>query len=131
MPAFHYTAIDAIGKENKGVIEAENEKHARQLLRNKALVPLRIKATQEKKNRSTILSSLSRARGLNSKELSLFTRQFATLIAAALPIEECLQAVAEQTEKSRIKGLILSVRSKVVEINMKGWLSWTASLYSN
>lgn len=58
---------------------------------------------------------MTKSRGLTSKELALITRQFATLLSAGLPIEEALSAVGEQTEKQRIKGLILSVRSKVVE----------------
>lgn len=118
MPAFHYTAITTAGKETKGVIDAETDKHARQLLRTKSLIPLSIKAVSEKKNSVTgkpSTSIFSRKRGLNSKEVALFTRQFATLLAAGMPIEESLQAVGEQTEKSHIKGLILSVRSKVVE----------------
>lgn len=117
MPAYHYTAVNLSGKEQKGVIEAENEKQARQLLRVKSLVPLNIRSAQEKKqaNKPTKLSFFKRARGMNNKELALFTRQFATLLAAGLPIEEALLAVAEQTEKAHIKGLILSVRSKVTE----------------
>lgn len=117
MPAYQYIAINPSGKEEKGVIEAENEKHARHLLRTRTLVPVRIKAVQEKKSdkQPSLFRFLQRGRGLTSKELAAFTRQFATLLAAGLPIEECLQAVAEQSDKSRIKGLIISVRSKVVE----------------
>lgn len=117
MPAYHYTAVSPTGTEQKGVIEAESEKHARQLLRDKTLIPLSIKPAQEKKSaeQESKFSFLRRKRGLSAKELALFTRQFATLLAAGLPIEECLQAVAEQTEKQQIKALILSVRAKVVE----------------
>ena len=118
MPAFHYTAITTSGKETKGVIEAETDKHARQQLRDKSLIPLTLKPTQEKKDSTKPISAfafLSRKRGLSSKELALFTRQFATLLGAGMPIEESLQAVAEQTDKAHIKGLILSVRGKVVE----------------
>lgn len=115
MPAYHYLAIDNKGKEQKGVIEAETEKHARQLLRDKSLISMNLRPAQEKKGKETKLSLLTRQRGLTAKELALMTRQFATLLSAGLPIEESLSAVAEQTEKSRIKGLILSVRGKVVE----------------
>ena len=117
MPAYHYVAIHMDGHEQKGVIEAETEKHARQLLRDKALVPVRIRPAQEKKSVETSsgLAMLTKQRGINSAELAFITRQFATLLSAGLPVEESLLAVAEQTEKQRIKGLILSVRSKVVE----------------
>lgn len=117
MPAYHYLAITTSGQEQNGVIEAENEKHARQLLREKSLVPLTIRSTQEKKSTFSQyrFTFLSRQRKLNTYELALFTRQFATLLSAGLPIEESLLAVSEQSEKNFIKGLILSVRSKVLE----------------
>lgn len=117
MSAYHYIAINHNGQELKGVIEAESEKHARQLLRDKSLVPVNVRPSQEKKDgaKKNRFTTFSASRGLNSKELALITRQFATLLSAGLPIEEALLAVAEQTEKPRIKGLLLSVRSKVVE----------------
>ena len=117
MPAYHYIAVNLSGQEQKGVIEADSEKAARQLLRNKALVPVALRPAQQNKNmpRESILSRLQKSRGLSSKDTALFTRQFATLLSAGLPIEESLAAVAEQTERPYIKGLILSVRGKVVE----------------
>ena len=47
--------------------------------------------------------------------MSLLTRQLATLVGATMPLEECLKAVAEQTEKPRLKNMLTSVRSRVVE----------------
>ncbi|MBV9575380.1 MAG: type II secretion system inner membrane protein GspF [Gammaproteobacteria bacterium] len=120
MPAYHFIAMSSQGKEQKGVIEAENEKHARQLLRDKSLTPISVHPAQRKYSEKKTgwlpnLSALTQTQGLSAKELALLTRQFATLLSAGLPIEESLLAVAEQTEKARIKGLMLSVRSKVVE----------------
>lgn len=120
MPAYHYVAVQQNGQEQKGVIEAENEKHARQLLRDKSLVPLRLRSSHDKKrldtdSQSSLFSHFRKQRALSAKELALFTRQFATLLAAGMPIEEALQAVGEQTESERIKGLVFSVRSKVVQ----------------
>jgi general secretion pathway protein F len=115
MAAFHYTVINAAGTKQKGIIEADSAKHARQLLREKNLTPLDVSA--HTKNSATKISSqhVSRKHRVSTKELALMTRQLATLLAAGLPLEEVLAAVAEQTEKPRTKGLILSVRSKVLE----------------
>jgi len=118
MPAYHYVAINHASQEQKGVIEAESDKHARQILRDKSLVPIKVTPVREKKiagkEIKTSLFNWSK-RGLSSKDLALITRQFATLLAAGLPLEESLLAVAEQTEQAHTKGLVLSVRSKVLE----------------
>ena len=118
MSAYHFIAVTSIGQEQKGVIEAESEKQARQLLRDKSLTPINVRPAQEKKHtaeKKSMLAWMQRKRGMSANETALFTRQFATLLAAGLPIEECLQAVAEQTEKPAIKALILGVRGKVME----------------
>lgn len=112
MAAFHYVAMDAKGTKQKGIIEAESAKHARQLLRDRQLTPLDIYPAQQKL--TTRLSAFQKPR-MTNKDLALMTRQLATLIAAGLPIEEVLTAVGEQTEKPGTKALILSVRSKVIE----------------
>lgn len=116
MAAFHYVAINAAGQKQKGIIEAESAKQARQLLREKNLIPLDISATHEKQTKkSSPFSKISRKQSISVKELALITRQMATLLQAGLPVEEVLLAVSEQTENPRSKGLILSVRSKVLE----------------
>ena len=116
MPAFHYIAIDAAGVEQKGVIEADSERQARQQLRDRLLLPTVMTPIREKSaGQSTLSSLLTRRTKLSSQDIALFTRQFATLLAAGLPVEESLLAVSEQSEKSRQKGLILSIRSKVLE----------------
>ncbi|SRR5579883_149071 len=112
MAGFHYTAIDLKGVRQKGTIEADNAKHARQLLRAKNWMPLEITSANTKK---VTAGKVSSRQSMSSKELALMTRQLATLLAAGLPVEEVLAAVAEQTEKPRTKGLILSVRARVLE----------------
>jgi len=116
MPAFHYTAINTVGTKQKGIIEAESSKHARQLLREKNLTPLTITTAHGKNlKRSKSFLKISRRQSISAKELALITRQMAVLLSAGLPVEEVLGAVAEQTDKSKNKALVLSVRSKVVE----------------
>jgi general secretion pathway protein F len=114
MGAFEYTALDAQGKERRGLIEADTPKHARQLVREKQLLPTGIQeAAQSEQKRST--RRVFMRRGLSTLDLALLTRQLATLLRSGLPLEETLQAVAEQTEKPRVQRIILGVRSKVVE----------------
>lgn len=120
MAAFEYVALNAKGKEQKGVAEGDTARQVRQLLRDKGLMPLQIEAAK-----GSAKSSSSHApqfdtsklfqRGISATELALITRQLATLVQAALPLEECLAAVANQSEKQRIKSMMFAVRSKVME----------------
>ncbi len=113
MSAFQYHALNSKGVTQKGVVEADSIKHARQLLREQSLTVLDVQLAQQKI--SQFKTKIFGRPTIHVKELALMTRQLATLVAAGLPIEEVLSAVAEQTEKTRTKGLILAVRSKVLE----------------
>jgi len=114
MPAFSYLAIDQKGKKKKGVVEADGPKQARTLLREKGFTPLEVEmaAEAEKKKASGVFTF---KRGISTADMALLTRQLSTLIAASLPLEESLKAVAEQSELPRIQNMILAVRSRVVE----------------
>ncbi len=115
MGAFEYTALDAQGRERKGLIEGDTPKHVRQLLRDKQLLPMDIQETAQRENSNKAGARRFLRRGLSTLDLALLTRQLATLLRSGLPLEETLQAVAEQTEKPRVQRIILGVRSKVVE----------------
>ncbi len=114
MGAFEYTALDAQGRERKGLIEGDTAKHVRQMLRDKQLLPMDIQETAQKELKQSRRRRFMR-RGLSSLDLAMLTRQLATLLRSGLPLEETLQAVAEQTEKPRVQRIVLGVRSKVVE----------------
>ena len=113
MAAFEYQALDEAGRTRKGVIEADSARHARALLRDQALMPTKVNVTA---SQSTIKrSGVSFQRKLGHLDRVLFTRQLATLIGSSLTIEAALAAVAEQAEKQHVKGLIMAIRSKVLE----------------
>ena len=118
MAAFDYIALDAKGKERKGVIEGDAARQVRQMLRDKGLVPLEIVESNKKsdnKQSSGLNARRYFQRGISTTELALLTRQLATLIQAALPLDETLAAVANQTEKQRIKSMLFAIRSRVLE----------------
>ena len=119
MAAFDYIALDAKGKEHKGVVEGDTARQVRQMLRDKGLMTLEIteshQKAQSKRSSGTTTAPRLFQRGISTTELALLTRQLATLIQAALPLDETLAAVANQTEKPRIKSMLFAIRSRVLE----------------
>lgn len=115
MAAFEYIALNAKGKEEKGVLEADSSRHVRQLLRDKGMAPLNVTAAKEEKTDGKNPFADFFKPSLSVRELSLVTRQLATLIAAGLPVEEGLLAVSKQSENPKVQSMLLAVRGKVME----------------
>ncbi|HUQ09425.1 MAG TPA: type II secretion system inner membrane protein GspF [Steroidobacteraceae bacterium] len=113
MGAFEYTALDSGGRETTGVVEGDTVKHVRQILRERSLLPVSV--AEVKHGEAKRQSGFSRRRGVSASDLSLLTRQLATLSKAGLPLEEALLAVSQQSEKPRIQSIMLGVRAKVME----------------
>ncbi|WP_263144227.1 GspF family T2SS innner membrane protein variant XcpS [Pseudomonas sp. RIT-PI-AD] len=114
MAAFEYLALDPKGRQQKGVLEADSARQVRQLLRERQLAPLEVKATRTREQAASG-GRFSLSRGLSARDLALVTRQLATLVQAALPIEEALGAAAAQASAARIQSMLLAVRARVLE----------------
>lgn len=115
MAAFEYTVLDDRGREKKGVIEGDSARQVRQLLRDRGMMPLHIETAASQHKQQTSQPNRASRRGISATELALFTRQLATLVRAALPLDEALSAVGQQTEKPRIKSMIFALRAKIME----------------
>jgi general secretion pathway protein F len=117
MTAFQFAALDAQGRQKRGVLEADSLRQTRQMLRDQGLVPLSVEAASERRqHQQTSPGGTFRfTRSIGGLDRVLFTRQLATLIAAGLPIEEALNAVAQQSEKQHVRVLIMGIRSRVLE----------------
>ncbi len=71
--------------------------------------------TEVAQKEATRQKAFSFARKVSASDLSLFTRQLATLVRAGLPLEEALYAVSQQTERPRVQSIVIGVRAKVME----------------
>lgn len=114
MPAFRYEAVDSLGATRKGVVNADSARAARSDLRTQGLVPIAVDAIASQLD----ASGETRRRGfgdrLSTVELSLFTRQLASLLEASLPLEQAFTALLEQAERSYVRDLIASIRSEIM-----------------
>lgn len=113
MPAFEFTALDGTGREHKGVLEGDSPRQVRQQLRERTWTPLLVQEVAAREAKSA--RSFSLRRGVSSADLALMTRQLATLVRSGLPLEESVRAVSQQTDKARLKSMLLGVRSRVME----------------
>lgn len=114
MGAFEYIAVDTTGRERKGVLEGDTARQVRQMLRDQALLPVSVNEVAHTESRRRRANFTVR-RGVSAADLALLTRQLATLVRSGLPLEEALYAVSEQTEKPRIRSIVMGVRAKVME----------------
>lgn len=115
MAAFEYQALDSLGHAVKGVMEGDAERQVRAALREKGLTPLQVEVIDQRAESKRGNWQFSLRRGIPGSELALLTRQFATLIHAGLTIEECLNALIEQTESARTRAVLAGVRTRLLE----------------
>lgn len=111
MAEFRYSAIDSNGRERQGRIRADSSEAARQALMLKQLFATRVEA-HDARAAASLISGF--ARKLNVKQLTLFTRQVATLVQVA-PLEETLRTIVRQTEQAHVQRILGRVHAGVVE----------------
>ena len=118
MPAFQYVALNPQGKEIKGILEADSARQLRQTLRDQALTPMQVEPSNKQFDKDSNQHGFSLfTPKLKALDRVLFTRQLSTLLASSMPIEESLNAIAQQNEKQSNKALIMGIRSRVLEGN--------------
>lgn len=117
MPAYSFEALDAQGNPQKGLIDADTARAARSLLRARALVPILVEPAVagpgETASGRGLNITLWGGRVFNATSLAVWTRQLAGLVAAGLPLERALSALAEEAEKEPQQRLLAALRSEV------------------
>jgi general secretion pathway protein F len=108
MPDFVYSAIDMAGRQRSGRISAASSEAARADLLAKKLFVTRVDVAA---SRASVIGSGQR---LNVKQLTLFTRQVATLMTVA-PLEETLRTIMQQAEEKHVRRILGRVHGGVIE----------------
>jgi general secretion pathway protein F len=115
MTAYRYRALNPQGKLVRGVLEGDSERQVRSQLRGQSLRPVEVAVANRPEPATGSWRIPLLRRGISAGDLALLTRQLATLVESNLPLDEALQAAAQQNRSARIKGTLLQVRSRVAE----------------
>lgn len=123
MEDFSYQALDAAGKPVSGIVQADTARQARLRLREQGLLPASIKAVQARERAGRLW-----ARGLSASELSLLTRQMATLLESGLTMEQVLNALVEEAAEPLTREVLAGIKT---EITAGLSLSAALAMYAN
>lgn len=107
MTAFRYRALDGNGHESAGILEADTSRAARAALRERGLFPLDVASVSGN-------TAGGGRRRLRDAELTLLSRQWSTLLASGLTVEQALAALIEQAEGDATRQVLAGVRSEIL-----------------
>ena len=123
MAAFEYIALDEKGFKRKGMLEGDNARQVRALLRREGKTPLSVAeiATKgaginkgQRQTGNKLFSDLFKPK-LGTADLAVITRQLATLLRSGMQLEEALNLIGRQMEKASIRKVMMTVRGSVLE----------------
>lgn len=116
MPVFEYRGLTKDGKNVRGSVDADNVRNARLRLKKDGIFIVDLKskaqAAERKKAKGGIQAGQSK---VNVHDLSMMTRQLATLIKSNIPLVEALAAVADQVENQVLKDAMSDIKNAVNE----------------
>ena len=117
MPAFEFYGIDKSGKDVKGVRDADSEKALRSLLKREGIFLTRV-GKGPRKGQSLLSTEVDIAQyfeRIKPTDISIFVRQLATLTKAGIPLVEAISATADQTEKPKLRKVLVQIKQDVSE----------------
>jgi len=116
LAVYEYKGVTASGKSVSGIIDADSPRFARQKLRSDGIFPTEVVQERAQKGRlsqDVSLQNLFQTIGL--RDISVVTRQLATLLKAGLPLVASLNALADQVDNPKLKKIITQIRERVNE----------------
>ena len=110
MSTFAFRAVDIAGIPSRGELQAESKTHVSEQLRQRGLIVLDV---SEKREALKLEGMLDRYRRVSQRDLSVFSRQFATLISSGMPMLRALNTLEDQTDNERIQQAVAELRKDV------------------
>jgi general secretion pathway protein F len=114
MPVFEYKGLSQAGKNVRGTVDADNVRNARMRLKKDGIYVVDLR-DRTKAQASATKKKASSAKGVSVDELSMMTRQLATLLRANIPLVESLAAVSDQVENQTLKDATADIKNMVNE----------------
>jgi general secretion pathway protein F len=113
MPVFEYKGLDRSGRNKRGTIDAENTRTAKSRLKKDGIYVIELKDKSKSEKKAKGKSNTSKS--VSVQDLSMMTRQLATLLKANIPLVDTLTAVAEQVENPMLSEVMSQVKNDVNE----------------
>jgi type IV pilus assembly protein PilC len=107
---FAFKAMDLAGASSAGEVEAESKAQVTEQLRQRGLIVLDV---NEKKSPINVEDFFKRFQSVDMRDLAVFSRQFATLVASGMPMLRTLHTLEQQTKEEQIRNAVASVRADV------------------
>ena len=111
MESFSYKAVNTAGKDVKGSVEAESREEAARKIKEQGLVPVSI-GKQGALDKDVNIP-IFKGKKIPARDMSVFCRQFASILKAGVSVINALEMLAEQTENKKLKEAIVNTQSDV------------------
>lgn len=109
MARFRFEAVAYDGQTEKGAIDADSLKAARQQLLDKGLVPVKVEPESESTQKSGLAGLLSSRRAISPADLAVVTKQFALLVRSGLPMDDALKLLADESPKATTRQVLMAM----------------------
>jgi type IV pilus assembly protein PilC len=110
MPTYVWKGRTTGGDVQSGELTLDSQSEVLSHLRKKRIITIFVR---EKPKSVQFKLNLARGGSVSTKDLAIFTRQFATMITAGLPLVQCLDILSQQSESAALKAVVTAVRNDV------------------
>lgn len=109
MARFRFEAVAYDGQTEKGTVDGDSLRAARQQLLDKGLVPVKVELESEVTQKSGLAGLLTSRRAISPTDLAVVTKQFALLVRSGLPMDDALKLLADESPKATTRQVLMAM----------------------